>query len=98
VLSPCCLSVHPPVCPSLSVQLSVYPLILLFWSYEAYEITLLSVSIYPQNLVRRLKGSACCVPLNFFISYAVRAVTKERRRLVLPFLLYVRIFRCLWRK
>jgi hypothetical protein len=36
---------------------------------EVYEITLLSV---------------CLHPLNFFVFYAVRLVSKENRRLVLP--------------
>jgi hypothetical protein len=64
MISPCCLSVYPFVCPSVCVSPQF----------------LLRVLLY--NIIIFL--SVCGSPSNSFVLYAVRVVSKESRRLVLP--------------
>jgi hypothetical protein len=40
--------------------------------------------IFARRLIISLFGLCICVPYNFLVSYAVRVVSEESRRLVLP--------------
>jgi hypothetical protein len=62
--------------PSVSVHLSVYPL-LMFYVYEACEVILLFVYV-PLIFVRRLMRSVYCLLV------LLRVVSKERRGIILP--------------
>jgi hypothetical protein len=55
---------------NLSAYSYIYISPLIFKAFEAYEVNFLSVSLF--------------VPLNIFVLYAVRVVSKESRLLVLP--------------
>jgi hypothetical protein len=58
-MSPCCLSVYS----SVSVHLSVYP-ILILGAFEAYEIIFLSL---------------CVFPLNFFFRFSMRSMSYQSK-------------------